>query len=605
MDHPLLVRQLRRLGLDPGRPPRDVAEWRTFLERVGKAYREADEDRYLLERSLRMSSDEMQELNDSLRRDLAERQAIQEALERERRQLLSIIRNAPIPIAMFDTEMRYLAWSARWLEDYGLGDAEVAGRSHYEVFPDVPERWREIHRRALDGEVLTQAEDVFERADGSRLSVRWAIHPWCAVDGRVGGVVLVTDRIDDLVEAREQALEAARLKAEFLANMSHEIRTPVHVVIGMTDMLLESSLAPEQRDCAATVRRSAVNLLAILNDVLDFSKIEAGRVQLERQDFDPRTVLEEVVELLGESAHRKGIEIDCLAGAEVPRLVTGDPGRLRQILLNLVGNAVKFTEHGDVIVTAGIESLGNGRVEVRFDVRDTGIGIAPGQQARIFEAFVQADGSMSRKYGGTGLGLAISKQLVTLLGGRIGVEGAPGKGSLFWFTAAFEEAAHDADRPSSLPLRGLRVLVVDGHETTRRLMRARLEQWAARVAVALDGDGALQVLAAAAAAGNPFDVVLAAVELGDSDGLALPRALRADPALATTACVVLVPTLRRIALQAARDAGAELALARPVSEARLRDALEAAVAARRARRRAGGEPRAAEDGDRAVGDARR
>jgi PAS domain S-box-containing protein len=284
-------------------------------------------------------------------------------------------------MAMFDPEMRYLAHSNKWLTDYNLEGQSIIGRSQYEVFPDLPERWKAVYQLALQGEAISNPEDVLEGKDGSKVYLRWAIHPWRESDGSVGGIVMVTDVINQLVEARVAAIEASQFKSRFLANMSHEIRTPMNAVLGMTGLLLETPLNPEQQDFVETIRFSGDALLTLINEILDLSKLEAREMALEILDFDLATCIEEVLELLAPQAHAKGLEIAALVSANVPTHLQGDAGRLRQILMNLAGNAIKFTSAGEVIVQAELESETPTTATIRLAVIDTGIGI-PGESIR-------------------------------------------------------------------------------------------------------------------------------------------------------------------------------------------------------------------------------
>ncbi len=351
-----------------------------------------------------------------------ERKHVEQALFRERQQLREIIANAPVAMAMFDTQMRFLVHSQKWLVDYGLEGQSIIGQTLCEVFSDFPERWQTFVQQALNGEILSQSEDMWERDNGSTVYIRWAVQPWYIPEGSVGGVVIVTDRINELVEAREAALEMLRLKSQFLANMSHEIRTPMNGVLGMTELLSKSDLNSEQLDFVQTLRISAQNLLTLLNDILDFSKLEAGEMRLETLEFDINSCLEDVADLLATSAQSKSVELAVLVDTDVPRQLQGDTSRLRQILTNLVENAIKFTSQGEVVIHASLEFETPTYAFIRFAVTDTGIGIAPADQKKLFQSFSQVDASTTRKYGGTGLGLAICKQLVELMGGEIGVE---------------------------------------------------------------------------------------------------------------------------------------------------------------------------------------
>ncbi len=543
-------------------------------------------------------------------RDVTGHRKAEQVLVEQRALLAALMDNTPDHIYFKDAESRFTMISRALATSFGLGEASQAvGKADLDFFTDEHARMALEDERQImrSGVPLVGLEERETRLDGRETWVSTTKLPRRDRDGSIVGTFGISRDIttrkqaetalaetnrrleEAITRATEMTLRAETAnaaKSEFLANMSHEIRTPMNGVIGMIGLLLDTELEADQRHYAETVRASGEALLDLLNDILDFSKIEAGQVELETLDFDLRTLLDDFAVMPAMRAHEKGLEFICATAPDVPARLAGDPGRLRQVLLNLTGNAMKFTHQGEVSVRAGLLAETGADVVIRFSVKDTGIGIAPEKQARMFEKFTQADASTTRRYGGTGLGLAISKRLVELMGGEIGIASEEGRGSEFWFTVRLAKQA-ESDRPA-IPvaeLRGAHILVVDDNATNREVLSAQLRAWDARPQEVPDGPSALLALAQARDAGDRFVAAILDMQMPDMDGTDVARAIKADETLKDTRLVLLTSLGKRGDAREMEEIGFSAYLMKPARQSDLFDSLSAVLAGSEVSRR--------------------
>ena len=516
--------------------------------------------------------------------DVTERKRIEEQLAFERDLLRALLDNVPDRIYFKDTESKFLQCSMALVRRLGLKDStEVVGKTDFDFHPaeQAREFFADEQKILLTG---TPIINKIERQVGTDGSEIWASVTKVPLRNRAGfitGIIGISRDITEmkrvereLQQARDTALESTRLKSQFLAAMSHEIRTPMNGVVGMTELLLDTDLAPQQREFAETVHSSAQALLHIINDILDFSKIEAGKLTLETTDCDLREIVERSTELLAHRAQAKNLELVSWMAPDVAAQLRGDPVRLQQILVNLLGNAVKFTERGEVILRVTKEAETDTSIAVKFSVVDTGIGIEAEAQAKIFHAFTQADGSTTRKYGGTGLGLSISRQLVELMHGKLELRSTFGEGSTFWFTVTMEKQPGQAARELAVSrLTGARLLVVTENAHLRHAFASMANSLGLSCAGVRSGDEALHALRDAAASGTAFDAAILDLKLAGADGLTLAQNIKAESDIAGTKLVLLTPLGQRLDGEIMRLAGLSGSLLKPVRLSRLAECL--------------------------------
>jgi len=522
-----------------------------------------------------------------------ELQRAKDTLSKERQVLRTLIDNVPDHMYVKDKDSRFVVANARVARSIGAkSPEELIGKTDFDFYPkELADAFHQDELNLiLTKQPLFNREEQCQDANGDRTWLLTTKVPLFGNNGEVTGLAGVgrdiTARKKAEVEwkrAKEAAEAANRAKSEFLANMSHEIRTPLNGVIGMTDLALDTELSAEQREYLETVKLSADSLLTVINDILDFSKVEAGKVELDLTDFNPADCVETTLRTLALRADEKGLELLFEIAPDVPDVVCGDPTRLRQILVNLVGNAIKFTHKGEVSVKAALDSKDGDTGVLHFTVSDTGIGIPEDKQKSIFDPFSQADTSTTRKYGGTGLGLTISARLVALMGGRIWVESTLGRGTQFHFTILVKAAHRQVEIGTPAPpevLRGVRALIIDDNRTNQRILRGMLLRWDMKPVTVDGGEEALAAIALARDNGEQFSLILTDMHMPHMDGFTLIEKIHQQSALSTPTIIMLTSAGHRGDSERCRELGVAADLLKPIRQSELREAIALVLGAR-------------------------
>ena len=532
----------------------------------------------------------VEERTAELEQEVADRQRAQEALHESEGRIRLLLDSTAEAIYGLDREgkITFCNPAALRLLDYQSADQLLGKYEHHAMHhtradgTPYPIEECGIVESRVSGTAIHLDNEVFWRVNGTSFPVEYWAYPIRKEGEVVGAVVTFLDITErklvqsKLLDAKEAAEAGSRAKSEFLANMSHEIRTPMNGIIGMTDLTLETRLTAEQRDYLGLVKSSAGSLLHVINDILDFSKIEAGKLELEKTEFEIRVLFRDTLKTLSRRTDNKPLEICARISPDVPKSVIGDPTRLRQLVVNLVGNALKFTQEGNIVLATELESIAGSEVRLHISVSDTGMGIPADKQQLIFDSFAQVDGSTTRRFGGTGLGLTISRQLVELMGGRIWVESELGKGSTFHFTCELQlgNAALSAqERVAGQALPGLNVLVVDNNEINREICSEMLKSWRMNPTQASSGKSALEILESAQKAGHPFPLVLLDALMPGVDGFQVLKRIRSNSGLAGEVVMLLTGNNNKEDLERCRRLGVKGNLIKPVGQSELLDAI--------------------------------